>query len=64
MTLQVLIGILIRQAINLFAGGMYVGGFYNGDIINQAAGVIAAIIALGLSAHEKKAKMPLIKKAK
>ena len=53
MTLQIIIGILIRHALT----GMGISTIaVSGDLVTQVAGLVATGIGLGLSAIEKKSK--------
>ncbi len=54
MTLQIIIGMLLRHGITSMGGGTVWAGLLTGDFITQASGVIAIVIGLGLSAFEKK----------
>lgn len=54
MTLQIIIGILIRHVLTLVGGGAFVEGLSQGDTVNQIAGVLAALAGVGLSALDKK----------
>lgn len=54
MTLQIILGILIRHALTTIGGGAFVEGLLTGDFINQAAGAVTTVIGLGLSALNKR----------
>ncbi len=54
MTLQVLLGLLLRHALTVFGGGAFVDGLLAGDTVNQLAGVVAGVAGVGLSVLQKK----------
>lgn len=56
MTLQTIIGMLLRHALTAFGGSVFTQGLLAGDTVNQIAGTVAGVIGLGLSAIEKKNK--------
>ena len=56
MTLQIIIGLLLRHILTAIGGGAFIQGLMTDDIINQTAGVVAGLVGVGLSALNKKKK--------
>lgn len=54
MTLQIILGLLLRHGLTALGGGAFVDGLLQGDIVNQIAGGIASAIGVGLSVLQKK----------
>ncbi len=54
MTLQIILGILLRHLLTLAGGSALTQGLLVGDTVNQIAGVAATVIGVGLSALNKR----------
>ncbi len=54
MTLEIILGLLLRQALTLLGGGALAQGLLAGDTVNQIAGVTATVVSIGLSVLNKK----------
>lgn len=56
MTLQIILGLLLRHVLTMAGGGAFVQGLLDGDTVNQIAGVTTAVLGIGLSALNKRNK--------
>lgn len=54
MTLQIIIGLLLRHILTAVGGGAFVQGLMTDDVINQTAGLVASLVGVSLSALNKK----------
>lgn len=56
MTLQIILGLIIRHLLTAFGGGVFTEALLAGDTVNQIAGATAGIVGIGLSVLDKKKK--------
>ncbi len=56
MTLEVLLGLLVRHALTTMGGGAIVQGLLAGDTVNQVVGCLTGILGVALSVKDKRAK--------